>query len=240
MKTMILTLSFLAGITISGVSGEATSPEPATDTAGDSPSPKTAAEFKVLGMACGACAKNATDLLEKIPRVQEANVDFDSKNARVQADGAVTREQIRQALSAFGFEAQFPGEKLDELQPLSEEVRATLDIRTLSGGKKIRIKDHLSPGKIIIFDFYAEWCGPCHLLSPRLERLVRRYPEAALRKVDLIDWKTPVARQATREFKLPGLPFTVIFDDRGKEVGRVQGNFIEKIEAIVLQHKDKK
>ena len=106
----------------------------------------------------------------------------------------------------------------------------------MSHGNAIRIKDHLARGKVTIFDYYADWCGPCHLLSPKLERLVLRYENVALRKVDLVDWKSKAARQATREFKLPGLPFTQVYDDRGKLLGQVEGNAIEEIEKLIRPH----
>ena len=192
----------------------------------------TTLEFSILGMNCGNCADSATKALTTIPGLLEPAVSFDSKQARVRSDGTVTREDIRDALATLGFEVRFEEEILDS-DPLPEEILAKLDIQTVSHGKKIRVKDHLTPGKITIFDYYAEWCGPCHLLSPKLERLVLKYENVALRKVDLVDYESKLAVQATREFKLPGLPFTRVFDDRGKLLGEIHGNLVEEIEAIV-------
>ncbi len=192
-------------------------------------------EFSVLGMTCGKCADSATKALASMPGVLEPTVDFDSKNARVRSGGSVTREQIREALATLGFEARFGIESLDS-DPLPEEIRAGLDIQTVSHGEKIRVKDHLAPGKVTIFDYYADWCGPCHLLSPKLERLVLKYENVALRKVDLADFESKAALQATREFRMPGLPFTTVFNERGKLLGQINGNLIEEIEAIVRPH----
>lgn len=195
----------------------------------------TTLEFEILGMSCETCADSATKALAEVPGVLELVVDFDSKEASVRSDGAVTREQIRDALATLGFEARFEGETLDS-EPLADEVRAGLDIVTVTHGDKIRIKDHLAPGKITIFDYYADWCGPCHLLTPKLERLLLEYEDVALRKVDLVDYETKAAQQATREFRLPGLPFTRVFSDRGKLLGQIHGNRIEEIEAFVRRH----
>ena len=183
-------------------------------------------------MHCGNCADSATTALATVPGLLEPAVNFDSKQARVRSDGTVTRKQIRDALATLGFEARFENEALDS-DPLPEEIRAGLDIQTVSHGEKIRVKDHLAPGKITIFDYYAEWCGPCHLLSPKLERLVLKYENVALRKVDLVDYESKVAAQATREFRMPGLPFTRVFNDRGKLLGQIHGNRFDDIEAIV-------
>ena len=194
--------------------------------------PPTTLEFQVLGMLCADCAGKATNALAAVPGALEPTVNFDSKQGHVLSDGTVTKEQLREALATLGFEARFEDEALDS-DPLSDEIRAGLDIQTVSHGEKIRVKDHLTPGKITIFDYYAEWCGPCHLLSPKLERLVLKYENVALRKLDLVDYDSKLAAQATREFKLPGLPFTRVFNDRGKLLGQIHGNRFDDIEAIV-------
>ena len=200
----------------------------ASDTA-DQP---TTLEFRVLGMHCGDCADRATKTLATVPGALEPTVDFDSKEGRVRSDGTVTKQQIRDSLATLGFEVRFGNETLDS-DPLPEAIRAGLDIQTVSHGEKIRVKDHLAAGKITIFDYYAEWCGPCHLLSPKLERLVLKYENVALRKLDLVDYDSKLAAQATREFRMPGLPFTRVFNDRGKLLGQIHGNRLEDIEAIV-------
>ena len=117
--------------------------------------------------------------------------------------------------------------------PLSDAEKKTLDIQTLSQGNRFDVGEHLAPGKVTVFDYYADWCGPCHLLTPKLERLVLKYENVALRKVDIGTWESAAADQASSEFELPGLPFTRVFDNGGKLLGQVNGNFIEQIEAIV-------
>lgn len=203
--------------------------------ASDEPDPSTVMEFSVLGMNCASCADAATRALKAVPGVVEPTVDFDSKVGRVRSDGEVSREQIEAALATLGFEARFGDEPLDS-DPLPEEVRAGLDLKTVSHGERVRIKNELASGKITVFDYYADWCGPCHLLSPKLERLVLEYDNVALRKVDLVDYESEAARQATRDFGLPGLPFTRVFDERGKLLGQVHGNRIDDIAAIVRPH----
>ncbi len=188
--------------------------------------------FVVYGMTCDACAKHAARKMQKLSGVVTANVDFDSKQATVQAKRATaTFPDIQSALETLGFEALLAGHK--PLAPLSDEEKKTLDIRTLSQGERINVREHLARGKVTVFDYYADWCGPCHLLTPKLERLVLEYENVALRKVDLANWESAAARQASSEFQLPGLPFTRVFDDRGNLLGQVHGNFIEEIESII-------
>ena len=184
-------------------------------------------EFFVAGMSCADCAQNATKVLKKIPGVRQATVDFASQEAVLQAKREVTKEQVQAALGSLGFEPRFPGDPI--LEPLTDEEKAGLDIATASHGEAFETADHLAPGKITLFDYYADWCGPCHLLTPKLERLLLKYENLALRKVDISGWESPAAQQAN----LPGLPYVRIYGPQGKLQGEVQGNQIQKVEEII-------
>lgn len=189
-------------------------------------------EFKVAGMSCGHCAESATEALRKIEGVRSAKVDFATKKATVVADTRVNRRMITKALGSLGFEARFAGE--EALPPLTESERKNLDIAVASRGERLDLQKHLAPGKFTIFDFWAEWCGPCHLLTPKLEHLVDKSDgRIALRTIDLVKWDSPVAAQATEELQLPGLPYVRIYGPDGKFLGAVVGNHIDKIEAVI-------
>jgi len=192
-----------------------------------------ALEFAVMGMTCGTCADTATELLTKLPGVRTARVDFESRSGRVAGTGGVTTAAIRSALATYGFEAQFPGDAPNDSAPVPESEKVDLDIRTVSHGEKVRIQEELAAGKVTIFDYYAEWCGPCHLLTPKLERLVSRYSNVALRKVDIVNWESAAARQASNDFGLSGLPYVRIYGPNGEVLGAVVGNHVEQVEELL-------
>lgn len=81
-------------------------------------------------------------------------------------------------------------------------------------------------GKVIV-DFWAEWCGPCKLLSPILEE-VSNILDMKIYKVN-VDEKPSLAGQ----FGIKSIPTIVIFDDgvRVKEVVglRPKEEIIEKL-----------
>jgi len=184
-------------------------------------------------MTCDTCAETATGLLADVPGIRDVRVDFGTASGVVAADDRVAAADIRSALSSYGFEARFPRDDPADSVPLSEEARSGLDIRTVSHGEVVNIEAELAPGKVTIFDYYADWCGPCHLLTPKLERLVKRYGNVALRKVDIVDWKSDAAKQATSEFRLGGLPYVRVYGPNGSVLGSVVGNHIEQVEALL-------
>jgi thioredoxin 1 len=67
----------------------------------------------------------------------------------------------------------------------------------------------LKSDKPVIVDFWAEWCGPCHAVSPILERIVdERGDELRLVKVN-IDEEPALAMR----FGVQSIPTMILFKD---------------------------
>jgi thioredoxin 1 len=70
----------------------------------------------------------------------------------------------------------------------------------------------------VLIDFYADWCGPCRMLSPRLERLATAFAgKARVFKVN-VEQESDLARH----FDVNSLP-TLLLVHRGRVVGRMAG-----------------
>lgn len=70
----------------------------------------------------------------------------------------------------------------------------------------------------VLVDFYADWCGPCRMLAPTLQRLSAEFAgRAKIVKVD-VDAEPELASQ----FQVESIP-TLVFIAGGKAVGKTTG-----------------
>lgn len=101
------------------------------------------------------------------------------------------------------------------------KAAAAADVRVISKGEPVNLRDYLVPGKYTLFDYYADWCPPCRELSPQLVELARRHPDLAVRKIDIVDWSHPVAAQQG----VQGLPFLRLFGPDGAMIREGDGTY---------------
>ncbi len=107
------------------------------------------------------------------------------------------------------------------------------EIDTISKGSQVDLSKHLVLGSVTIVDFYADWCGPCKQLSPTLEQLAKTDPEIALRKIDIINWESAVAKQ----YQVTSIPRVEIYNRTGKLVGTVRSVSPEEVRQYVAKAK---
>ncbi len=68
--------------------------------------------------------------------------------------------------------------------------------------------------KLVVVDFYADWCMPCRYLSPVLEKLSKEYDgQVEFYKLDVDE-----NRDIAFEYGIASIP-TVLFFRKGKVIG---------------------
>ena len=62
------------------------------------------------------------------------------------------------------------------------------------------------PGKITVYDFWADWCKPCGELDHELAEVARRHPDdIAVRKINVVDADSPASQTYLGAATLPHL-----------------------------------
>ncbi|MEM0023714.1 MAG: thioredoxin [Thermofilaceae archaeon] len=78
----------------------------------------------------------------------------------------------------------------------------------------------LSKCKVVLADFWAEWCGPCRMVEPIVEEVARKYASRiAVAKVN-VDENSDLAA----EHGVLSIPTLIIFNN-GREVKRLVGYY---------------
>ena len=71
--------------------------------------------------------------------------------------------------------------------------------------------------KVVLLDFYADWCGPCKMIAPTVHAIAEEHEEYLIGKVNVDD--DPEIAQA---FDIVSIPTLVVMKD-GKVASTVVG-----------------
>ncbi len=84
----------------------------------------------------------------------------------------------------------------------------------------------LKSEKTVLLDFYADWCGPCQMVAPTLEKISNEHPEIVVGKIN-VDEQMPLAMQ----FGIDSIPALFVMKD-GKVANKSVGL---KTEEMILK-----
>lgn len=80
------------------------------------------------------------------------------------------------------------------------------------------LEEVLKTDKLVVIDFWAEWCGPCKMVGPIIDQLAEEYKEnAVVGKVDVDN-----NDDATSKYSIRNIP-TTLFIKNGEVVDKVVG-----------------
>ena len=77
--------------------------------------------------------------------------------------------------------------------------------------------EEISGGKVVLLDFYADWCGPCRMMSPIVDEIANERTDITVGKINVDE--EPELAQA---FGIVSIPTLVVMKD-GKVANQSAG-----------------
>ncbi|KAJ3322254.1 hypothetical protein HDU76_013927, partial [Blyttiomyces sp. JEL0837] len=78
--------------------------------------------------------------------------------------------------------------------------------------------------------FYATWCGPCKVISPKFAELSEKYPNIVFLKIDVDDLS-----EVAESVGIRAMPTFQFYKD-GQKIGEIVGADPRKLEEELKKH----
>merc|ERR1711915_928247 len=86
--------------------------------------------------------------------------------------------------------------------------------------------------KLVVIDFFAEWCGPCKKIAPVIKKMSETETNVVFLKVDV-----DVNEEGAEHYNVTAMP-TFIFIQNGVKIADLMGANEGKLKELVEQHKN--
>lgn len=187
--------------------------------------------ISMQGIDCESCGARAITAVKALPGVYEARFDKVLAELTVQHDAAQAGPaDFVAAVESLGYQG-FEGPGKGAYVPDVEMPAGADAARINAPGQAVDLRAHLAAGKVTVVDFYAVWCQPCRKVDTHMKQVLATQPDVALRKVDVVDWDSAVAKQHLQG--VPNLPYVIVFGKSGRQVAQISGLELQQLDAAI-------
>lgn len=188
--------------------------------------------YSIQGADCASCVDKVKGELKKVSGIKKVEFDKHAVELTVRmadtvADQAVLdavarAEEGMKALVGAGKGAYLPFETFPE--------GTDFQVLTTDGSAVGPLPKLAVAGKYTVFDVYADWCGPCRVVDEQLRKVVTTRKDVAVRKLNVRDFDTALARELGPAFET--LPYVVVVTPKGKRI-EIAGTDFEKLDKAL-------
>ncbi len=81
------------------------------------------------------------------------------------------------------------------------------------------LKKATESGRPVMVDFYADWCGPCKMAAPIIDKLAEEFAG----KVEIVKVDVDTNNATAGKHQIMSIPTVIMFDSEGKEAQKQIG-----------------
>jgi thiol-disulfide isomerase/thioredoxin/copper chaperone CopZ len=184
--------------------------------------------YSIQGADCATCGDKIRGALKKVKGIKKTEFDIHKVELTVEMEDGVPDSVVLAAAEEVGLRA-IVGAGQGAYLP-KEPYPAGADVLELNKDgaavgplDKLRVAD-----KFTVFDVYADWCGPCRDVDEKLREIVAQRPDVAVRKLNVVDFDSPLARELGIEM----LPHVIVYTPKGKKT-EIRGAELGKIDKAL-------
>lgn len=84
--------------------------------------------------------------------------------------------------------------------------------------------------ELVLVDFYANWCGPCQMMMPVIEELVKEYKDKPVKigKVNVDE-----SKELAHQYNIMSIPTIILFKDGRVITQLIGGQSKDKLKEVV-------
>ncbi|XP_014678632.1 PREDICTED: thioredoxin-2-like [Priapulus caudatus] len=106
--------------------------------------------------------------------------------------------------------------------PMVKEINSPTELETA-------LKE--AGGKLVVIDFYADWCGPCKQIAPKILAMSDELSDVVFLKVNVDD-----CDEIAADYDVSAMP-TFVFLKDGKKVDNLIGANVDQLKSKIASNK---
>ncbi|CAH2000664.1 unnamed protein product [Acanthoscelides obtectus] len=83
--------------------------------------------------------------------------------------------------------------------------------------------------KLVIADFYADWCAPCKMVGPKFAELIKNFPDVVILTINLDD-----NEELGQDYGIESMP-TFVLLKHSEVVATYVGTNMDKLKKVIEQ-----